>query len=322
MSYFNGERIEEGEYQEKPKPETPPTPVSVEEVRPVVKWFAGIMEQKLKKNDHKGGWLKCDSESLLERLREETEELENVLGWRKQDTGRSVGEGVQFIDTSDEAIANEAADIANFAMMIADVCGKSIGAAHAQQFPSLTVDIVDQLQGILNCGDSKLCEGCKSLLSEQIAKLRELIASQPPAPSVQGEKILVDVLNKMREYNKEWLDKWVNGKDATVEYDVMAINAGGKSAGSQYCIDILTEAISSYKITAPSVQGLIPQLQVLLTTYKEDISLKKGFETNAYEWNNEAAAAMWRHKREGVEKVVKDLENILSGLTPSNTEGQ
>lgn len=69
--------------------------------------FAVRMEQKLAKNRHKGNrenWLKDSPSALMDRAREELKELDEALDqW-----------------TSDEAIQNECADVANFAMMISD----------------------------------------------------------------------------------------------------------------------------------------------------------------------------------------------------------
>jgi hypothetical protein len=74
-------------------------------IRPEVMAFAVLMETKLYMNDHKGGWRNDTPEALLERLYEEVDELKEAL------LVKSV------------RIANEAADVANFAMMIADVGG-------------------------------------------------------------------------------------------------------------------------------------------------------------------------------------------------------
>ena len=69
-------------------------------LRPCVEWFAQQMERVLRQNDYKGGWDDMEFEDLMERLREETEELEECgLHTRKA--------------------VKEAADVANFAMMIA-----------------------------------------------------------------------------------------------------------------------------------------------------------------------------------------------------------
>ncbi len=76
------------------------------------------MEAKLEKNRHKGnreGWLNDDIDDLLERLREELCELDDAIC-----------EGhVRMHEPLNAAwmaakVADEAADVANFAMMIAD----------------------------------------------------------------------------------------------------------------------------------------------------------------------------------------------------------
>ncbi len=70
--------------------------------RPVVEEFAHAMEYKLSLNDHKGGWENCDFENIKERLRGEIEELTAAI-----DGG------------NDFHIMMEAADVANYAMMLA-----------------------------------------------------------------------------------------------------------------------------------------------------------------------------------------------------------
>lgn len=79
---------------------------------PYVLAFARLMEAKLAKNRHKGdrsGWIKNEPDRLAERLLEELEELET-----------EIGNGMNYVPSR---VASEAADVANFAMMIADVCG-------------------------------------------------------------------------------------------------------------------------------------------------------------------------------------------------------
>ena len=76
-----------------------------------VEWFAGEMETKLNKNEHKGGWESSSAAYLLRRLKQEVAELENACSFR-----------------GGEAVVSEAADVANFAMMIADNHGPQIGA--------------------------------------------------------------------------------------------------------------------------------------------------------------------------------------------------
>lgn len=74
-----------------------------EPLRPALAAFALAMEAKLKANDHKGGWAGCDEHWLMDRLYEEADELCDAIN--KGDP---------------EAVAPEAADVANFAMMIYD----------------------------------------------------------------------------------------------------------------------------------------------------------------------------------------------------------
>jgi len=79
--------------------------------RPQVRQFADLMEARLKANDHKAGWRGERLPYLFRRLREETDELFEAMrpsaDWRM----------------ASEAVGREAADVANFAMMIADICG-------------------------------------------------------------------------------------------------------------------------------------------------------------------------------------------------------
>ncbi len=89
-------------------------------VRPEVQWFAIEMEKKLALNDHKTGWKDCEVDMLIGRLKEETQELEDEWWKRKNDFGRSAGEGFMFV-SSNEDLIKECADIANFAMMVADL---------------------------------------------------------------------------------------------------------------------------------------------------------------------------------------------------------
>jgi NTP pyrophosphatase (non-canonical NTP hydrolase) len=69
-------------------------------VRESVKDFSILMEIVLRGNDDKGGWDSEEREYLESRLSEELEELKEAKTY--------------------EEIKKEAADVANFAMMIAD----------------------------------------------------------------------------------------------------------------------------------------------------------------------------------------------------------
>lgn len=70
--------------------------------------FAVIMQEKLDDNAHKGGWANETPKQLLKRAKQELRELEAAVNNTYQ---------------SEDDIAREAADVANFCMMIADVCG-------------------------------------------------------------------------------------------------------------------------------------------------------------------------------------------------------
>jgi len=70
-------------------------------MRKEVKWFAELMEEKLKKNDWKSHWKNANFEYLFGRIIDETEELCFA------ERGKKISECV---------------DIANICMMIADNC--------------------------------------------------------------------------------------------------------------------------------------------------------------------------------------------------------
>ena len=74
------------------------------DLRLEVRWFAELMEMRLRENDFKGGWHRDSAQSLLDRLREETQELE---------------EQIAIPYSNPNLVAWEAADVANFALMLA-----------------------------------------------------------------------------------------------------------------------------------------------------------------------------------------------------------
>jgi len=71
--------------------------------RKEIQWFSIKMEEKLCTHDRKGGWEDCSINYLAERILEEFKEL------------------LEAVEKGD-GIIEEAADIANFAMMIATRC--------------------------------------------------------------------------------------------------------------------------------------------------------------------------------------------------------
>ena len=90
-------------------------------VRKEVLWFASRMEAKLAKNDHKAHWEGSDFGYLIRRLmNDETRELVRALHpMLEMEAGMAKS---AFVPTQEqiESVIDEAADIANFAMMIAD----------------------------------------------------------------------------------------------------------------------------------------------------------------------------------------------------------
>lgn len=89
--------------------------------RPQVVAFANLMEAQLRANDHKPGWKRDGWSALLHRLREETQQLEDRMNHATfadySDRGARVYHDPKLI------AAERTAHVANFAMMIADVCG-------------------------------------------------------------------------------------------------------------------------------------------------------------------------------------------------------
>ena len=67
----------------------------------IIEGFSNTMKIKLDVNGYKSHWSEKKNSYLLERLKEEVKDLENAL-------------------INNEPILGECADIANFAMMIAD----------------------------------------------------------------------------------------------------------------------------------------------------------------------------------------------------------
>lgn len=101
---------------------------------PSVRAFAHWMEAKLDENIHKGdrnGWLKDDPHSLLRRLREEVDELEDAMNfWSSHGADGQIPAAV-------DRITREASDVGNFAMMIADW----YGGLHVQERRADPLDI-------------------------------------------------------------------------------------------------------------------------------------------------------------------------------------
>lgn len=93
---------------------------AADEPRAIVRAFARAMERKLAANEHKPGWKQDSPFDLLRRLREEVAELVDAVN---DLTHVHMGQSPRTIPETTTAILCEAADVANFALFVADVCG-------------------------------------------------------------------------------------------------------------------------------------------------------------------------------------------------------
>ncbi|MBN2162562.1 MAG: hypothetical protein JXR25_16835 [Pontiellaceae bacterium] len=94
-----------------------------------VLWFAGAMLEKLRKNARKGPWSVVDGPGLIKRMREEMDELVGALYQQSLvDLSQKLnGQPPPYDKASAMAVVNEAADVANFAMFIADNARRAAG---------------------------------------------------------------------------------------------------------------------------------------------------------------------------------------------------
>ena len=88
----------------------------VTEPRPAVVRFAQLMECKLRRRDYKGGWKNCTLQYLAAGMAEEVSELTGAMDAILTDDG----------PTNLHAIIEEAVDVANYCMMLADVAQAQI----------------------------------------------------------------------------------------------------------------------------------------------------------------------------------------------------
>lgn len=114
-----------------PPPATQPIATVGARWRPEVVGFADLMERQLRANDHKPGWKDDEPFDLQERVEQEAAELSTAVAEWERHTGHTEA-------ALSRAVGREAADVANMAMMVADVCG----ALHTPP-PVATATVVD-----------------------------------------------------------------------------------------------------------------------------------------------------------------------------------
>ncbi len=139
--------------------------IEIEASRPAVKWFGGLMEMKLRKNDHKGDASSVSQDYLYMRMIEEMRELEASLQ-------------AEHIDGME--VAFEAADVANFAMMVAcnalrpglDVRDAGEGIAGAKRLDvapgyEILAGILDEALAQAQSGKGKQRHACDEPFKDQ-----------------------------------------------------------------------------------------------------------------------------------------------------------
>ncbi len=95
---------------------------TLRETWPTVDKFANHMRLKMEENKDKGSdgtWQGDSIEELLSRLKEEVGELEAVIEKRSR-LPMQFKNSQPLFDEMTDAIVSEAADVGNFAMMVAD----------------------------------------------------------------------------------------------------------------------------------------------------------------------------------------------------------
>lgn len=84
--------------------------------REALAWFAGEMERQLRENDAKPGWEMDSLRLLCGRVDDEIRELQRALA----DPVNNLSAPRNYSTEDLQRIVAESADVANFAMMIAD----------------------------------------------------------------------------------------------------------------------------------------------------------------------------------------------------------
>lgn len=84
-------------------------------IRSEVKWFAEHMESKLQENEHKTGWTDCTVDFLSSQIRKNLNELDSMF--------QELPSNYSVFSAN---VIRQCSDMANYAMMIADISNKYI----------------------------------------------------------------------------------------------------------------------------------------------------------------------------------------------------
>ena len=115
--------------------------LKIAECRPEVQAFAVAMEEKLRANDHKGGWKGCCPLWLFQRAEDELEELRAEMPYHLHGQDgcppAPFAESHPLVGFPDDLeawksnIIDESADVANFLMMMLDSWTREPGPGQA-----------------------------------------------------------------------------------------------------------------------------------------------------------------------------------------------
>lgn len=176
-------------------------------LRPKVLAFAHLMEAKLRENDYKGGWQKDKPSALLKRLREEADELDAAI---QPGTRGDIGPWRGLV-------GNEAADVANFAMMVADVCG-GLDDTICADISAAGDEACEHVEVGVSYGTGLpvgTCLKCKATLTAD-----EIAAAGADAPSIVGGlRLLSHMMHEMRDcgtWDRVTMDRVVDNVDMAV----------------------------------------------------------------------------------------------------------
>ncbi|HUR93093.1 MAG TPA: hypothetical protein VMY76_00825 [Gemmatimonadales bacterium] len=195
---------------------------------PYVFRFALLMEAKLDKNRHKGnreGWINDSPGALFKRLMEEAAELKFEL----------------FSGNDSARVANEAADVANFAMMIAGVCGGLVPVAkHTHPAPrGLAAEMREFVANRVHESCADLPRSARCLLTGKLApfameitgcnRARSILVDATPAAVAALDRQARETLNgavtdRVPSGANEWVDLGV--ADGLTQAADLATEAG------------------------------------------------------------------------------------------------